>query len=301
MKFLENFWVATARDAGVNWAKDKVPRLAAALAFYSMFSIAPLLLILLRLTGFFYGESAAQSDLQEQIAGVTSPETAETMIKLAENASHSNDSFWATLVGFAALFFGASGVFGQLQDALNSIWGIKSKPKRGWLNLIRKRLLSFGMILVIGFLLLVSLTLTTALASMTESLSTQIPLPTGLLPVAHLVVSFLAIAVLFGLIFKVLPDANVRTRDVAAGAVVASALFTLGKFFLGWYLGRESTTSTYGAAGAFVLVLLWVYYSSLILFLGAEFTHAYATRKGSPIEPSDHAVLIDTVELEQTA
>lgn len=301
MKLLENFWVATTKDAGTNWVKDKVPRLAAALAFYSMFSIAPLLLILVRLTGFFYGEATARDELREQLGEMTSPQTAETLMNLAENASQSGDSVWATVVGFGALFFGASGVFGQLQDSLNSIWGIKSKPEKGWLNMIKKRLLSFGMILVIGFLLLISLALSTVISSMTNTLSTQLSVPEVLLPAVNVTISFLAIAVLFGMIFKVLPDANVRTRDVAVGAAIASALFTIGKFFLAWYLGRESTTSAYGAAGAFVLVLLWVYYSSLILFLGAEFTHAYANRKGSPIEPSDHAVLVDTVELEQPA
>ncbi|MEX2581175.1 MAG: YihY/virulence factor BrkB family protein [Verrucomicrobiales bacterium] len=298
MSLLDNFWVSTLRDTVTNWLEDKAFRLGAALAFFSMFSIAPLLLIVVSLMGLFFGRTEARAELEEELGNFLSPEAAETLLNLADHAQRTGDSLWATIAGIVALVFGATGVFGQLQDALNSIWGVKAKPKKSWLHMIRKRLLSFSMVLVIGFLLLVSLALSTLLSSLTGLASDYFNLPSWTVSGLDLGVSFLVVAILFAFIFKVLPDAKVRWRDVRLGALVTAGLFVLGKFFLAWYLGRESTTSAYGAAGAFVLVLLWIYYSSLILFLGAEFTQAYVRNSGDTIEPSRHAVKVKTTELE---
>lgn len=298
MKILQNFWIKTTIGAVEGWIEDKALRLGAALAFFSMFSIAPLVLIVLSLAGLFFDPGVARTELQEELGRFISPEAAETMLKIAQEARLSGDSTGATIAGLIAFFFGASGVFGQLQDALNYIWSVEAKPEKSWLHLVKKRLLSFGMILVIGFLLLVSLALSTLLSALTTVISWYLDFPEWSLTLLNMGISFAVITILFGLIFKIMPDAHIRWRDVAVGAIVTAALFVLGKFLLAWYLGRDNTTSAYGAAGAFVLVLLWVYYSSLILFFGAEFTKMYVKNIGSTIEPDKHAVKIKRVEVE---
>jgi membrane protein len=296
MSLLDNFWIAIAREAVTEWLRDKAFRLGAAVAFFSMFALAPLLLISISLAGFFFGEAEAQRELEAQLGDFVNPETADSLMDLAGQARETGHSLWATVAGIGALFFGATGVFGQLQDALNTIWGVKAKPEKSWLYMIRRRLLSSGMVVVIGFLLLVSLTLSTIMASLMKAISGYFSLPDWMMSGINNGIFFVVIAALFAVMFKVLPDAKVKMHDLWGGAVFTAGLFVVGKFLLAWYLGRESMTSTYGAAGAFVVVLMWIYYSSLILFLGAEFTQAYARRTGSAIEPKENAVKIDVVE-----
>src|SRR5437764_5466090 len=205
-------------------------------------------------------------------------------------------SLITTILGIIGLLLGASGVFGQLQDALNTIWKVNAKPGGGIWKLIRDRFLSLTMVLGIGFLLLISMVLTTALTAVTGAMGNRLPISEGLMHVLNFVVSFGVITLLFAMIFKVLPDVKVKWRDVWVGALGTALLFTIGKYLLSWYLGRESTTSSYGAAGSIVLILLWVYYASVILFFGAEFTRAFALETGSEVAPSDYAVPVSRQE-----
>lgn len=277
---------ATARE----WYKDKALRLSAAMAYYSIFSIAPLLVIALSMAGMVLGPEAVRGHLDEQLESVMSPRAAESVQSMVESASRPADSIWNAILGFGVLLVGASGVFGQLKDALNTIWEVKVKPGgSGVMTFLRQRLLNFGMVLVIGFLLLTSLLLTTALTSFNDYLDHIFALPPAIWIVATFLVSFGMVTLLFAFIFKVLPDAQIEWRHVWIGAIVTAALFEVGKLALGWYLGRESTASSFGAAGAVVLLLLWVYYASCILFFGAEFTQVYAREDGKVVAPAENA------------
>lgn len=275
------------------WLEDKSSRLAAALAYYTAFSLAPLLIIVIALAGFFFGEEAAVGQIVSQIQGLVGRDGAQLIQTAIENANKpgSNADLIASLVNIAVLLFAATGVFAQLQDALDTIWEVAPKPGRGIWGFIRKRFLSFTMILGIGFLLLVSLIVSAALAAIANSIS-------GLLPsvllwrILNLVISIGVITLLFAMIYKFLPDVKITWGDVWIGAAITALLFTLGKYLIGLYLRNSSFGSTYGAAGSLVIVLAWVYYSAQILFFGAEFTQVYARRYGSRIVPDEHAVRI---------
>ena len=272
------------------WFKDKALRLSAAMAYYSIFSIAPLLVIALSMAGLVFGPDAVRGHLDEQLASIMSPQAAQTLQTMVQSASRPADSIAGAIIGFCVLLVGASGVFGQLKDALNTIWEVQEEPGSGGvIKFLRQRLLNFGMVLVIGFLLLTSLVLTTALAAFNGYLDRVFQLPPALWGVAAFVISFGIVTMLFAFIFKVLPDAQIEWRHVWIGATVTAVLFEGGKFALGWYLGRESTASGYGAAGAVVLLLLWVYYTSCILFFGAEFTQVYAREYGQTVVPAENA------------
>lgn len=270
------------------WSEDKVPRLGAALAFYSVFALAPLLLIVIAVVGFVFGRDAAQRHIVAQIASIVGLETGQAIERILESASRPESSTFAVVIGVIVLLFGASGVFAQLQDALNTIWEVAPRPGRGWKGLLRDRFLSLTMVLGVGFLLLVSLVISAGISAMAGALDDSTGKFVG--HVVNFVASLAIITVLFAMIFKVLPDVTIAWRDVWLGAAVTSALFVMGKFAVGAYLGRSSVASVYGAAGSFVIILLWVYYSSQILLLGAEFTQVYANRFGSHIEPARGAV-----------
>ena len=277
---------ATARE----WYQDKALRLSAAIAYYSIFSIAPLLVIAISMAGLVFGADAVRGHLDDQLKTVLTPKAAESVQSMVQSASKPSDSIIGAIIGFSVLLVGASGIFAQLKDALNTIWEVKEKPGSGGImKFLRQRLLNFGMVLVIGFLLLTSLVLTTALAAFNEYLDQMFKLPPAVWGVAAFLISFSIVTLLFAFIFKVLPDAKIEWKHVWIGATVTAALFEVGKFALGWYLGRESTSSSYGAAGAVVLVLLWVYYTSCILFFGAEFTQVYAREYGHYVAPADNA------------
>jgi membrane protein len=271
--------------------EDNVLRLAAALAYYAMFSLGPLLVIVIAVAGMFFGKETVQTEVQQQMQSFAGQRAAETIQSMSANETKGS-SVVATVLGTIALIFGATGVFGQLQDSLNTIWEVKPKSGQGVWGFIRSRFLSFAMILGIAFLLLISMVITTALEAFSGALGPTLPIPEFAAKGLHFLVSLLVIALLFAMIIKLLPDAQIRWRDVWVGAIGTSLLFTLGKFVIATYLGRESTTSAYGAAGSVVVVLLWVYYSSLILFFGAEFTQVYDRRLGFRIEPSPNAVRV---------
>ncbi len=284
------------KDTVLKWIEDDPFQLAAALSYYTLFSLAPLLVILIAIAGFAFGKEAAQNQIVETIQGMVGRESAEAVQAMIQNTSNKPETgMIATLVGIIILMVGAAGVVGQLQISLNTIWGVHLKPGQGIWGLIRQRFISFAMILGIGFLLLVSLVISAVLSSLTQVLGTSLG---GTAIVAHgldFLVSFTFVSALFAMIYKFLPDVQVDWRDVWIGAAITSFLFTIGKFLIGLYLGTSGVTSIFGAAASLITILLWVYYSSLIFFLGAEFTHVYARDYGSGVLPSDNAEKISLV------
>lgn len=289
-KILLELFKATFAD----WQEDKAAQLAAALAYYTIFSLAPLVLIVLVMAGWFYRTEAVQSYLLEQTGSLVGPAGMEVIKQIMQNASQPNSSLIAAIISVATLLFGASGVFGQLQDALNTVWEVAPRPGRGLMGLIQDRLLSFAMVLGIGFLLLASLILSAALSAVNKFLAGSLAESLMLAQALNFVLSFGLTIFLFAIIYKVLPDVEIQWRDVWIGAGVTTLLFTLGKYLLGFYLSRQSFGSTYGAAGSLLIVLLWVYYSAQILLFGAEFTQVYARRFGSHITPDKGAISLDS-------
>lgn len=276
---------------------DKVLRLSAALSYYSIFSLAPLVLIAVSVAGTVFGDEAASGLLANSLRSSIGASAADAVQEMVLRTREPSDNLIASVTGVLLLILGATGVFGQLQDALNTVWSVQQKPGRVIRTLLRDRLQSFSMVLGVGFLLLTSLILTTGLQIASDMISRLVPIPALFWSLLSNVISFLVVATLFGAMFRVLPDVEIEWRDVRFGAVVTAVLFVLGKIVLGWYLGREATASVYGSAGSLVLILLWVYYSSLILLLGAEVTEVHARSRGRTIRPSAGAVRVSrTVE-----
>lgn len=286
------------KQTAKEWSEQDVPRLGAALSFYTLFAIAPLFVIVLAVAGFWFGAEAASGELFGQVSGLVGTEGGKAIQSLVVAADQPKTGAWATVIAAATLVVGATGVFVQLQDALNSVWGVRRVPGRGLRNFIKDRLLSMALIVGIGFLLLVSLVLSAGLSMLGKFMGGLLPAQEALLQVINFVISFGVITLLFAMIFKVLPDVKIAWREVWIGAMITALLFNLGKFLLGLYLGRSSATSAYGAAGSLVIVLLWVYYSAQILFFGAKFTQIYANQYGSRLEPlpGAEAVVLKKVE-----
>lgn len=288
---MNDLW-KTLRQTGSEFFEDKVPRLSAALAYYSIFSLAPLLLIAVSIAGIFFGDDAASGVLDDQLRSSMGDTAAAAVQEMLANTRKPSDNLWASLMGLTLLVIGAGGVFGQLQDALNTVWGIAARPGRGLKGIIKDRFLSFSMVFGIGFLLLTSLLLSAFLQAASDTIARVLPLSPLFWTTLSGAISFIVVAALFAAILKVLPDARIAWRDVTEGAVFTALLFSIGKFALGWYLGREATSSSYGSAGSLVLILLWVYYSATILLLGAEFTQVNARLRGREIAPRKGAVRI---------
>jgi membrane protein len=265
------------------WNLDKAPRLAAALSYYTIFSIAPLLIVVIAIAGVVFGHDAVTGQLDRQIAGLVGPESAAFIQEIIRNAQKPNESFIATIIGVVTLLLSAAGFFGQLQDALNTIWNVEPKPSQGILNMLKERFLSFAMVLGVGFLLLVSLVISTILAATGDYLNQLFPGAAAVLPLANTIISFLVITALFAMIYKVLPQVHLEWKDVLIGAAFTALLFTIGKALIGLYLGRSGVASAYGAAGSLVVILLWIYYSAQILLFGAEFTQVYTRQFGSHV------------------
>lgn len=291
MNFEQTF--AILKTTASDWMEDQAPTLGAALAYYTVFSLAPLLLIAIGIAGLVFGGEAAQGQIFDQLRNLLGDAGGKAMQEMVQNANAKPATgLVATLIGFLTLLFGASGVFVQLQTSLNAIWGVQPKPGRGLIGIVRDRFLSFGFILAIGFLLLVSLFLAVLIAFVGQWFTGMGPGMATLIQILNLVVSLSVITLLFAMIFKFLPDAKIAWRDVWIGALITAALFTVGKFALGLYLGKSGVASSYGAAGSLIVLLLWVYYSAQILFFGAEFTKVYSTRFGSLVHPADNAVAV---------
>lgn len=280
------------RDTYKEWTDDKVPRLAAALSYYTIFSIAPLLIVVIAVAGFVFGDEAVRGQLDNQIRGLVGIEAALTIQEIIANSSRPADNTLATIIGVVTLLLGAGGVFGQLQEALNTVWGVEPKPGGGILEIIKDRFFSFTMVLGVGFLLLVSLVISTLLSAVNTFALGVLPGWESFFQLLNQGISFLVITLLFAMIYKVLPDVKIAWRDVWVGAAITALLFTIGKFLIGIYLGNSSISSTYGAAGSFAVILVWIFYSAQILLFGAEFTQVYAKRYGSQIIPDKDAILI---------
>jgi membrane protein len=272
--------------------EDRVLRLSAALAYYAIFSIGPLLFILIAIAGFVFGKEAVTGQIAEQLKGMLGDKAAQTVQSMVA-APKLGHNVVTTVLAIVTLLFGASGVFGQLQDALNTIWEVKPKPGVGIMGFLRQRFLSLSMVLGLGFLLLVSMVLTTGVEALAASAKNFLPMPPFVLGALSLILSFAVVTVLFAMIFKFLPDVKVPWREVWIGAASTALLFTAGKFLLSLYLGKQATNSSYGAAGSAIVLLLWIYYSSLILFFGAEFTQVMAKARGVRIVPKKFAVPVE--------
>ena len=271
------------------WTSDKAPSRGAALSYYTIFAMPPLFMIAIFMASLVFDPSSVRTQIFSEVGGLIGKRSAQAIETAMTAQYETNKGMLATAIAVVTLIVTATGLFIELQDALNSIWGVEPKPGHGLMVFVRMRLLSFAMVVGIGFLLLVSLLVSTALAAVSKYLNLLMP---GIGIVSVIIsgaVSFAVITVLFAMIFKVLPDVKIAWRDVWVGAVVTSLLFTAGKFLLGWYLGRSTTITAYGAAGSVVLVLLWVYYSAQIMFFGAEITKVYANRFGVHLRPASYA------------
>jgi len=288
----ENAVWQVVKETGTAWDEDNVTRLAASLAYYTLLSIAPLIILAVAVTGLAFGEAAAREHIAGELAGVVGTGAAEAIQTIAKNAHTPGSGVFSIVVGVVVLLFGASGVFGELQAALNTVWDVAPKPGRGIWGIVKDRFFSFTLVVGVAFLLLVSLIVSAALTWLGQFFAQSLPGGAVVWQVLNFGISFAVVTALFGLIFKTLPDVRIKWRDVWVGAAVTAALFTLGKFGLGIYLGSAGVASAYGAAGSIVALVIWVYYSAQVLLVGAEFTEVYARRFGSRITPDDKAISV---------
>ena len=271
------------------WSEDKSPRMGASLSFYTIFAMPPLFMIAIFIASVVFDPDAVRTQMFSEVGGLIGQKSAEAINSAMAAQYQANKGAFASTLAVLTLIVTTTGLFIELQDSLNTIWKVEARPGRSIVGFIRVRLLSFAMVVGVAFLLLVSLIVSAGLAALSRYINELLPGLGILSVIANDLVSFLVITVLFAMIFKILPDVRIAWRDVWVGGAVTSLLFTAGKFLLGWYLGRSSTVSAYGAAGSIVLVLLWVYYSAQILFFGAEITKVYATRFGTGVKPDAHA------------
>lgn len=287
------------KNAFSGFGDDKVTKLSGSLAYYTVFSMGPLLVVIISLCGLFLGREAVEGKVYHTLTSFVGSDTAAQLQEIIKNASLAGKSKLAAIIGGITLLVGATTVFGEIQDSINTIWGLKPKPKRGWLKLLQNRFLSFSVIVSLGFLLLVSLGITTIIDGFSDRLRAHFPeVAVVIFYIINVLITLAVTTLIFGVIFKVLPDAKIKWKDVMAGAVTTSLLFMLGKFAISFYISKSNIGSTYGTAGSMVVLLLWVYYSSIILYFGAEFTKAYAIQYGSEIHPNNYAVTTKVVEVE---
>ena len=281
------------------WLEDKAPQLGAALAYYTVFSLAPLILVLLAIVGLIFQNDPAGAwrKITEQMSYFLDKSAVDVVQDIAQKAAQPGKGLLATIIGIALALFGASGVFGQLQDALNTIWGVKAKPGGGIWGFLRVRFLSFAMVGGVCFLLLVSLTLESVLRGFSHYAQAALPGGIILATAVYWLFDLAVVIVLFAIIFKFLPDAKIQWRDVWIGAALTAIFFAIGKWALSLYLGSGSAASAYGAASSLITLLLWVYYSSQILLFGAEFTQVYACHAGRGVAPDEHAIRMETKEV----
>ena len=293
-------WLLLKRTAE-EWLDDKAPQLGAALAYFTVLSLAPLVLILLAIIGVIFRNdpAGAWTKFTEQMSYFLDKSAIHVVQEIARTTSTPGKSTLATIIGIALALFGASGVFGQLQDALNTIWGVKAKPGLGIWGFLRARFLSFAMVGGVCFLLLVSLVIEALLRAFSHYIQAAMPGGLSIAVTVYLIFDFAVITTLFAMIFKILPDVKTRWKDMWVGAIITAVFFVIGKWALGLYLGSGTAASAYGAASSLVTLLLWAYYSSQILLFGAEFTQVYANEFGAPLEPDKYAVLIERKEIEQ--
>ncbi len=298
---LKNVWKIIVQ-AGNEFVDNRVFKLSAALAYYTIFSFPGLVILVIWVGDLFYGQAAIEGTIYGQISDLVGRDAAMQIQTTIKNTALSYQSGFARMVGVVTLVFAATKIFSEVQDSINMIWRLKAKPKRGWLKLIVDRLLSFSIIVSLGFILLVSLIASALMEVLINSLTSVFPeTQVVLVYIVNSVLTLLITALLFGLIFKVLPDAKISWKHVKAGAIVTAVLFLVGKLVIGYVLGQNKMTTAYGAAGYVIIVLLWVYYSAVILYTGAIFTRVYTVQTGSQIYPSKYAVWVKEVEVESDA
>ena len=279
------------------FSADNIVKYSAALAYYTVFSIAPLLVVITTLFGFFFGREAMQGQIYQQLNSLVGSRAAIQIQEMIKNVHLSGDNFFATAISIVILLVGATSIFGEIQDSINKIWGLRIKPKRAWWKLILTRLLSFSLILSIGFIMMVSLILNALVAAFGKFIGKYIEnYSVYFIQITEALLSFVVATFLFSLIFKILPDAKVKWKVVLFGGFITAIFFTIGKLGIGLYLGQSNLTSLYGAAGSIIILMVWVYYSSIILYLGAEFTKVYAKLYGGKILPNEYAEWIVTEE-----
>ena len=278
---------------------DNALKMSASLAYYTIFAIAPLLLVIVSLAGIIYGQDAAQGKIFAELNKFVGSGAANQIQEIIKNISKSRDTVFAIIAGSITLFIGTTGVFIEIQDSINQIWRVKAKPKKGWLKLITNRVLSFSMVIGLGFLLIVSLVINGVILALSEKIQIYFPdLTILVINIFNLILTFIVISALFGIIFKFLPDVLIDWKDVRMGAFFTAILFMVGKFLIGLYIEKVGPGSAYGAAGSLIVILIWVYYTSAILFFGAEFTQVYSDLYGGKIKPAPYAVHVLQVEKE---
>lgn len=286
-------WFKLLKETGKEFSNDNVVKLSASLAYYTIFSIGPLLLVIISLTGLFFETEAVTGKMYWQMRSLVGEQGANQVINIINNMRAQNAAAKYSIIGFIVLIFGATGVFADIQDSINYIWSVRAKPKKGWLKFIKNRLLSFSIILGIGFLLIVSLLVNILTDALTGKLQEIFANTTVVVfQLLNILILFGIISLLFAVIYKVLPDAKIKWKDAFVGARFTGILFLIGKFLIGYYLGSSDLASTYGAAASVIIILSWVYYTSIILYFGAEFTKVYALNRGGGIIPYDTAVFI---------
>jgi len=281
------------------FAEDKVPKLSASLAYYTVFSLGPLLIMLIYLCSIFFGREAIEGTIYNQIDGFVGREAADQIQGIIKNVALEGKGGFAAIIGIITLLIGATTVFAEIQDSINSIWGVKAKPKLGIMKLLKDRLLSFGIIGSLGFLLLVSLGVSAIVDALGNKLKDSFPnVAVVFFYIINLLLTLVITTGLFGVIFKVLPDAKIKWKDVFGGALATSVLFMIGKLLISLYISKSEVGTAYGAAGSLVILIVWIYYSAIILYFGAEFTKAYALKYGAEIHPSKYAITVKNVEVE---
>lgn len=297
MQKIKNFW-QLIKEAGTGFGRHKVFKLSASLAYYTVFSIGPMLLVVIFFSNLFWGRQAIEGKIYSQISGMVGDGAALQIQEILKNASVSGSSFTA-LIGFVTLIVAATTAFIEMQDSINMIWNLRVKKNTGWKLMVKNRLLSFSIVAGLGFLLLASLVMNALIEGFMNKLQQIFPhVAVVVIYVSNLLLTLFVVAGLFAIIFKVLPDAIIKWKDVAAGALFTAVLFMIGKFCITFYIGKTNVASTYGTAGSLVVLLVWIYYSSVILYFGAEFTKAYALRYGSEIRPDKYAVTVQVVRVE---
>ena len=288
------------KESFKGFSTNKVPKLSAALAYYTVFSLGPLLIVIIFLCTLFLGREAVEGSIYMQIQGFVGNDAAKQIEDIIKNASVAGKGSLAATIGIITLLIGATSIFGEIQDSINDIWGLKAKAKSGWPKMVKNRLLSFGIIGSLGFLLLVSLAITALIETLNKELKNIFPGITVIIfYIINLLLTLGVTTILFAVIFKVLPDAKIKWRDVWPGSFCTAILFLLGKFAISFYISKSNIGTTYGAAGSLVVLLIWIYYSSMILYFGAVFTKNYAIKKEGVIFPNSYAVTTEKVEIEK--
>lgn len=298
MTIIKNWWVIFKQTC-FDFSDKDVPRMCAALSYYTLFSLAPILLIVITVADIFYGRAAIEGTLFGEIRSFVGNDAALQIQEIISNASKSSHATFASIVSVVALIFSATGVFTEIQSSINSIWQLKAKPRKSWVKFLLNRVISLSMILGLGFILLVSLVINALLNILLQRLLTLLPEGSVWITyTANMLVTFTVISFLFGIIFKFLPDAEIQWKDVRTGAFTTAVLFMIGKFAIGYYLGKSNPSGAYGAAGSAVIILLWVYFSAMIVYFGACFTKVNAQFSGRKIFPDQYAVFVQQIEVQ---